>query len=342
MAGLRGKSLGGFRILEQIDEESNRVGAFIRRSVVAIEVTHKAASSQKDEDETGAGFLTTYLGRTFVITNYHVVDEIATKDAVRIYAANNEPFSPKRILTCPELDIAVLEIDPKQLPSDGSWSCCVFGDSSTVQVANAVFAVGSPFGLEKSVAYGHVSSLRRCNQDLVRSNVNKLPEYFQLDAAINPGNSGGPLINDNGQVIGMNTAKIVNTKYEGMGFSIPSNKVAEIVNKLIRYGYVNDRGTIGIQGTTCNLYESKLKNVPQGMVITSISATGALAGLDVRTQDIITAINGVRVRSSIEFIDELSKYKPGDVVTLSIFRVTGRETMPSYTFEVEVTLQPDN
>ena len=321
-------------ILEQIDEESNRVGAFIRRSVVAIEVTHKAASSQKDEDETGAGFLTTYLGRTFVITNYHVVDEIATKDAVRIYAANNEPFSPKRILTCPDVDIAVLEIDPKQLPSDGSWSCCVFGDSSTVQVANAVFAVGSPFGLEKSVAYGHVSSLRRCNQDLVRSNVNKLPEYFQLDAAINPGNSGGPLCNTRGEVIGIVTAIATTTgKNEGVAFAIPSNMFLRVVKTLVDKGEWR-RSRLGVElspATRADLSSTGLTGV-FGAKIHDIQrgSPAGIAGL--HAGDVIIAFNGDPVADDLQLSRQIAIADPEEKARLSVVR-------GNRFFEMEVSLR---
>ena len=165
--------------------------------------------------------------------------------------------------------------------------------------------------------------------------------YIQTDTAINPGNSGGPLINEHGRVIGMNTSKIVSTNYEGMGFSIPSNKVVEIVNKLIRYGYINDRATIGIEGTTCNLYESKLKNVPQGMVITKIDADSPLRGVNVQEQDLITAINGVRIKSAYEFIDELGKYRPGDTVSLSIFRAAKNTNQLPKRFNVELQLLDD-
>ena len=165
--------------------------------------------------------------------------------------------------------------------------------------------------------------------------------YVQTDAAINPGNSGGPLINEAGQVIGMNTAKIVTTNYEGMGFAIPSSKVIEIAEKLRRFGYVNDRGTLSIEGTTCNLYESKRKNVPEGMVITKINGDSPLATTNALVQDIIININGVRVKSTYEFIDELSKFKPGDEIVLTLFRASDDPQVSDFTFEVTITLIPD-
>ena len=115
----------------------------------------------------------------------------------------------------------------------------------------------------------------------------------------------------------------------------------EIVNKLIRYGYINDRATIGIEGTTCNLYEAKLKNVPQGMVITKIDADSPLRGVNVQEQDLITAINGVRIKSAYEFIDELGKYRPGDTVSLSIFRAAKNTNQLPKRFNVELQLLDD-
>ena len=319
-------------LTSETDKQPNLANAaFMKASPSVVCITSYKSGEDYVLDKIGDGSGIIISADGYIATNSHVIDD-NKKTGVLVTLANGDQYLGAIIGVDKKTDLAVLKIDAKGL------TAAEFADSDKLFVGQEVYAIGNPGGsnYSNSLTTGTVSALNRT------LSTNGYVRYIQTDAAINPGNSGGPLINDNGQVIGMNTAKIVNTKYEGMGFSIPSNKVAEIVNKLIRYGYVNDRGTIGIQGTTCNLYESKLKNVPQGMVITSISATGALAGLDVRTQDIITAINGVRVKSSIEFIDELSKYKPGDVVTLSIFRVTGRETMPSYTFEVEVTLQPDN
>ena len=229
-------------------------------------------------------------------------------------------------------DIAVIKISAEGL------SAADFANSDTLFVGQDVYAIGNPGGsaFSNSLTKGTVSAVNRI------LSTNGYVKYIQTDAAINPGNSGGALVNNAGQVIGMNTSKLVATDYEGMGFSIPSNKVVEIVNKLIKYGYVNDRGTLGIEGTTCNLYQSRKNNVPQGMVITNIYSYSPLSDTSAKIKDIITEINGVEVKTSYEFIDQLSRYKPGDEVTLKLFRSATKISERPFSFEVKVRLIDDN
>lgn len=311
---------------------TNTVNAAYRKaspSVVCITSYKGGEDYVLDKLGDGSGIIISEDG--YIATNSHVIDDDKST-GVLVTLADGTQYLGAIVGIDPKTDLAVLKIDAKKLtPAE-------FADSDRLFVGQEVYAIGNPGGsnFSNSLTKGTVSALNRTLSN------NVYVRYIQTDAAINPGNSGGPLVNEKGQVIGMNTSKIVNTKYEGMGFSIPSNKVAEIINKLIKYGYVNDRGTIGIEGTTCNLYESKLKNVPEGMVITYVSPKGALKDLDVRNMDIVTAVNGVRVKSAIQFIDELTKYKPGDTVTLSIFRASDSKTMRPYSFEVDVTLLPDN
>ncbi len=314
------------------ETKTNIVNAAFRKaspSVVCITSYKGGEDYVLDKLGDGSGIIISADG--YIATNSHVIDD-SKNTGVLVTLSDGSQYLAAIVGVDPKTDLAVLKIDAEKLtPAE-------FSDSDGIFVGQEVYAIGNPGGanFSNSLTRGTVSALNRT------LSTNGYVRYIQTDAAINPGNSGGPLINEDGRVIGMNTSKIVSAKYEGMGFSIPSNKVAEIINKLIKYGYINDRGTIGIEGTTCNLYESKLKNVPEGMVITKVSPDGALKGIDVRVGDIITAVNGVRVKSSIQFIDELSKYKPDDVVTLSVFRASDSKTMRPYSFEVDVTLLPDN
>ena len=267
----------------------------------------------------------------YIATNSHVVDD-DTSTGVLITVYDGTQYLGTIIGVDKKTDLAVLKIDAKGL------TAAEFADSDALYVGQEVYAIGSPGGsnFTNSLTKGTVSATNR----ILSSNA--YIKYIQTDAAINPGNSGGPLINENGQVVGMNTSKIITTNYEGMGFSIPSNKVAEIINKLIKYGYINDRGTLGIEGVTCNLYESKSKNVPMGMVITRIDVTSPLYLSNVNEQDIITAVNGERVRSSAEFIDKMGKYKPGDTIVLTLFRAASGTNKKEYSFDQSVTLIEDS
>ena len=225
-------------------------------------------------------------------------------------------------------DLAVVKIDGKELPP------AEFANSSSLVVGQEVFAIGNPGGsaFSNSLTKGTISALDRVIEG------DSYLRYIQTDAAINPGNSGGALVNESGQVIGINTAKIVASGYEGMGFAIPSNTVIEIANKLVRYGYVNDRGTLGVDGTTVSLYSAKTNNVPQGMMITSISSESPLKKTDAQVDDIITHIEGKRVFTASDVTEVLKEYSPGDVIELTIFHP---ESGGGKEFTVKVKLLSD-
>ena len=298
-------------------------------SVVCITSYQSGSDYVLDKLGDGSGIILSEDG--YITTNSHVVND-SVNTGVMVTVFDGSQYLGTVIGVDKKTDLAVLKIDAHKLTP------AVFSDSDQLFVGQEVYAIGNPGGsnFSNSLTKGTVSAL-----DRILSN-NGYVRYIQTDAAINPGNSGGPLINEAGMVVGMNTSKIVSTNYEGMGFSIPCNKVAEIVNELIRHGFVSNRATISIEGTTCNLYESKLKNIPQGMVITAISFDSPLAATAAKEKDIITHLNGVRVKSSYEFIDELSKYRPGDVVKIALFRAATDINRSPERFEVEIKLKDDS
>lgn len=311
---------------------TNSVNAAFKKASISVVCVTSYKSGQDyilNKLGDGSGIIISEDG--YIATNSHVVDDdISTGVLITLY--DGAQYLGTIIGVDKKTDLAVLKIDAKGLvPAE-------FSDSDSLYVGQEVYAIGNPGGsnFTNSLTKGTVSATNR----ILSSNA--YIKYIQTDAAINPGNSGGPLVNEDGRVVGMNTSKIVTTNYEGMGFSIPSNKVADIVNKLIKYGYINDRGTVGIEGVTCNLYESKSKNVPMGMVITKIEKTSPLYLSSVDEQDIITAVNGERVKSSAEFIDQMSKYKPGDTITLTLFRAASGTNPKEYSFDQPVTLIQDS
>ena len=275
----------------------------------------------------GSGIIITSDG--YIATNSHVVDN-STKTGTMITLFDGSQYLGTVIGIDKKTDLAVVKIDAINL------TAAQFANSSDIYVGQDAFAIGSPGGAKfsHSLTKGTVSALNRVvSGGYVR--------YIQTDAAINPGNSGGALINSDGQVIGMNTLKFVDTDYEGMGFAIPSNQVIEIINELIKYGSIKSRGTLGIEGKNCTLYESKIKNIPQGVIITGMDSDSALYTTPAKTNDIITAVNGVVVKDFTELVDELKKFKPGDEVTLTLFRVPEKSSLPPSSFDVTVTLIPD-
>lgn len=304
--------------------------AFEKAAPSVVSITSYEGGGDYVLNKLGDGSGIVYSEDGWIVTNSHVVDD-KTTTGVMVTTYDGTAYLGTIIGVDPKTDLAVLKIDAKNLTKGE------FADSDTLFVGQEVYAIGSPGGsnFSNSMTKGCVSALNRVLSS------NGYVKYIQTDAAINPGNSGGALINENGQIVGMNTSKIVSTNYEGMGFSIPSNKLVEIANKLIRDGYIKDRGTLSIEGTSCNLYESKLKNVPQGMVITKINVDSPMFDTRAEEKDIITAINDVRVKSVYEFIDQLAKYKPGDTIKLTLFRSISSTNSKEFSFDMEVTLIED-
>ena len=155
---------------------------------------------------------------------------------------------------------------------------------------------------------------------------------LQVDAVINPGSSGGPLINAYGQVVGVNSAKIVLTGYEGLGFSIPINEAKEVIDDLIKYGYVTGRVALGITGRTISSigYE--------GFMIDDIADNSAFAGTQVRAGDIITHVDGKRVMDYAEMRAELTRHEVGDTIELTLIRLN-QQTRQVHEYTVNVTLK---
>ena len=299
----------------------------VYESIVCITSYKSGKDYTLDAIGEGSGIIITEDG--YIATNSHVVDD-STKTGVMVTLSNDKQYLGAIVGIDEKTDLAVIKIDAAGLKA------AEFADSDNLKVGQQAFAIGNPGGsaFSNSMTQGSISAVNR----ILDSGYIK---YIQTDAAINPGNSGGALINEQGQVIGINTAKIAAVEFEGMGFAIPGNTVIDVVNKLIKYGYVNDRGTLGIEGKSCTLYMSKANGIPQGMMITKINSESPLYSTDAKKDDIIVSINGEVIKSSIDLIDELSKYKPGDTVKLKLYRPSASNEEKPYTFEVSVKLISD-
>ena len=299
----------------------------VSESIVCITSYKSGKDYTLDAIGEGSGIILTQDG--YIATNSHVVDD-STKTGVMVTLSNDKQYLGSIVGIDVKTDLAVIKIDATGLkPAE-------FADSDKIKVGQQAFAIGNPGGsaFSNSMTQGSISAVNR----ILDSGYIK---YIQTDAAINPGNSGGALINEQGQVIGINTAKLAAVEYEGMGFAIPGNTVINVINKLIKYGYVNDRGTLGIEGKSCTLYMSKANGIPQGMMITKIKPESPLSSTDAKKDDIIISVNGEVVKSSVDVVDELSKYKPGEKIKLKLYRPSESKGDKSYTFEISVTLIPD-
>jgi S1-C subfamily serine protease len=271
----------------------------------------------------GSGFVYDTDGR--IITNNHVVDGAKTVDVTFV---DGNTYSAKVVGTDTFSDIAVLQMTDNF--TGESLTPLSLGDSTQLQVGQQVIAIGNPFGLSDTMTTGIVSQIGRLlpNQEMGFS----IPDAIQTDAAINPGNSGGPLLNIQGQVIGVNTAIRSSTgEFSGIGFAIPSAAVARIVPHLVQEGRY-DHPWLGMAGTSLTPDLAEQLGLPRdskGVAVSSVAPRGPadMAGIiggtnnDTSAGDIITAIDGhqvKRIEDVIFYIEEHTSV--GDKVTVTVMR----------------------
>ncbi len=221
-----------------------------------------------------------------------------------------------------ETDLAVIKIDAKKpLPA------AKLGNSDAMEVGDWVLAVGSPFGLEETVTAGIVSAKGR---NIVPGR--QFESFIQTDAAINPGNSGGPLVNMNGEVIGINTAIYTSGGgYQGVGFAMPSNTVVQVYNQLIGPDHKVARGSIGVEfNAVPNPAVARVYGVTSGVTIASVTPNGPAEKAGLKTGDTIVSVNGKQVKTGDELVAEISSLKPGNDAKLGYVR-NGKESTANVT-----------
>ncbi|MDD2417918.1 MAG: trypsin-like peptidase domain-containing protein [Oscillospiraceae bacterium] len=261
----------------------------------------------------------------YIITNMHVVskDNGQPYEHVDVKTYDGTVYKDAEVVGADrDTDLAVIKVSAVKLEP------AKFGDSSALKLGDKIVAIGNAGGLAWTTTQGIVSGLARD----VYEDTGYSIKCLQIDAAINPGNSGGPLLNSQGQVVGINSAKIAAEGYEGLGFSIPIKEAESIVNDLIKYGYVKNRVMLGVTGLDITQpgYE--------GFQIQSINDNSPLSGTKVEVGDIITKIDNVVVDSGITLRNEMSKHKVGDRVTLTLMRVDPRSGKKSnYTISCKLT-----
>lgn len=304
--------------------------AKVSPSVVSIQ----AVNLTSGEGGTGSGVIMSADG--YIITNNHVVvDENtgAQQDKITVYMSDGTSFPAEVIGLDEQTDLAVLKIDP----AGTTLTPAEFGDSNSLQVGEEVYAIGSPGGLElaNTITGGHISAL---NRDITIDD--RVMSLIQTDAAINPGNSGGALINKYGQVIGITSAKLGISYYEGLGFAIPMDTVKPIVDELIQNGYIAGRPQIGISGQNVSEQQSAAYGIPQGVRVINVDSRSNAAAAGVQANDIITGINGTEVTDmdGVNAVkDELSA---GDKITLTLYRMsTGKTFTVSFALNDQHDLQ---
>lgn len=272
----------------------------------------------------GSGIIFSQDG--YVITNAHVIGNSKTAYAIRVVTSDGKVYKAGVVGYDSRTDIAVLKMDDAK-----GLTPATFGDSSQLEVGQDIIVVGNPGGLDyqNTTTKGVISALDR---KLLTSSLTK---YIQTDAAINPGNSGGPLVNYYGQVVGITTSKIVSETYEGMGFAIPSQTVKNIVDTLVKNGYVEGRVKIGISGIAVTSDQASNYNIPQGIYVQSIVSGGPCDGTSLEEGDIITEVDGETITSFADVYAILETHKPGDKIKVKYYSSSSGDG------EVEITLQED-
>lgn len=268
----------------------------------------------------GSGIIATSDG--YIITNAHVVEGASS---LKVILSDGTSYEAQLVGSDSITDLAVIKIDTTGLQA------AEFGSSGDLEVGDSVMAIGNPGGLElsSSVTQGIVSAL---NRQITNSETGYTMDCIQTDTAINPGNSGGALVNMYGQVVGINSSKIVAEGYEGLGFAIPIDDAQSVISNLKEYGYVKDRAVLGITGQYLDSMSARFYGLTPGMYVASIS-NESVSNAGITQGCIITKIDDTDVTSSNTITSYVSKRKPGDKVTLTVVN-----DLTDRTFTADVTL----
>ncbi len=257
---------------------------------------------------TGSGFIVDKNG--YILTNLHVVEKA---DQIKVKIPNDSTDYRARLIgSDEETDLAVIKVE-----AGHPLVAAKIGNSDAVQVGDWAVAIGSPFGLEATVTAGIVSATGR---DI--EGAKQFQRFIQTDAAINPGNSGGPLLNINGEVVGINTAIATQSGgYQGVGFALPVNTAVQVYNSIIRSGKM-ERGSIGITFRKYGNNQDVLKalGLKEGVIVEGVNKGGPAEKAGMKADDVIVAINGKAVKDGDDLVTRISATPIGESVTVTVDR----------------------
>lgn len=306
-------------ITNNTDNFVEAVAAKVQPSVVGIRTVYKyysqnlfGGSSENEAGNEGSGVI--YTSDGYIITNKHVVEKAITYNGdIYVYLGGklDTPYTATVIGYDSSVDLAVIKIDETNLPA------AEIGKSSDLKIGQNAVAVGCPGGLEfmGSVSVGYISGL---NRKLAVDSVTM--SLIQTDTAINPGNSGGALVDNEGKLIGITNAKLVDEEFEGMGFAIPVDTVTEICDGIIA-GKDEPKPYIGVninRSYTAEILERY--GMPAGAVVNSVIEGGPAEKAGIRRADIIVSVGDHNVTSYDTLVSAINKYKVGDTVNIRVYR----------------------
>lgn len=280
-------------------------------------------SQQVESESVGSGII---IGQNdselLIVTNYHVVQNADTLSASFI---DNSVCGANLKGTDPDNDLAVIAVPLSGISEStmGQIKVATIGDSDTLKVGEQVVAIGNALGYGQSVTTGIVSATNRTISTSVTKNAENVPSYIQTDAAINPGNSGGALVNMNGEVIGINSAKLASTEVEGMGYAIPVSRVSDIIetlmNETTRSKVSSDQqSALGISGLTVDATVTNAYGIPSGVYVAEVTENGSAQTAGIKAGDVITKFDGKTVSDIQELKDMLQYYAAGETVTVTV------------------------
>jgi serine protease Do len=244
----------------------------------------------------------------YILTNNHVVDDASD---VRVTLADRREFKGRVIGKDAKIDLAVVKIDTTGLPA------ITVGNSGKLDIGDCVLAIGNPYGVGQTVTMGIISATGRA------VGIEEYEDFIQTDAAINPGNSGGALVNDRGELVGINTAILAGGSggNQGIGFAVPVNLARQVMDQIVTHGHVV-RSYIGVsvQGVTPAIAQAMKLSSPEGALVAQVSPDGPAQRAGLREGDVITEINGNAIAESNQLRMTVSMMNPGDEARLKVIR----------------------
>lgn len=317
---------------ERPETPVTQIAKLVEPSVVAItnEVVKESFFGMQSGTSSGSGVIFDIsTDKVYILTNHHVIDD---SKEISVTFFGNQSYQASLVGSDKDTDLAVITVAVDSMNQDmlNRLRPIVIGDSENLQVGETAIAIGNPLGYNNTVTVGIISALDR----MINEDLNAL-SLIQTDAAINPGNSGGALVNDQGQLIGINTVKISDTAVEGIGFAIPINSAIPILEEIIEKGYVS-KPFIGIYGSDVTKEISDMYKVPMGVMVQDTIKNSPAQKSGLKKFDIITSINDEEIKTMADLNRIVRTYDIGDTIKIIVQRETDNKKFEPVVIELTI------
>lgn len=317
-----------------IADIANNIGP----SVVSIKNNQVVATWYGEFDQSGLGSGVIFKQddkKIYVVSNAHVVEGA---DSLVVNFLGNTKVEAEIVGVDTVTDIAVIAINKQAIPEEAMKEIKVapLGNSDHLQVGELAVAIGNPIdeAYNNTVTVGVISALNREVQL-----VDKKLKLIQTDAAINPGNSGGALVGPSGEVIGINTIKLVDSQIEGMGFAIPINDIKPIIEEILQNGKIS-RPALGIVGKDIDAQSAELYEIPIGVYVVEVTPGSSAELAGIKSNDILFQFDGTKITGMNQLKEILNRKKVGDTIEVKVIRETAKKTLEKKTLEIKLREMP--